>query len=153
MKQLQKLLIAAGVMTMMAFSQGQAAEIACTSMGELNRCPLPNAHTLHVKIKQVLRGKCTFDKSWWTDSDGIVVDKGCGAVFKYKPAAASSSSTTSSGTDANASFFFDEGCKAGKEDKKIGQSMAYERHSDSYNTDNEGSFRAGYEKCWMSTKR
>lgn len=54
----------------------------------------------------------------------------------------------SDGTDENASAYYDDGCEAGKNDKAAGLSMAYERHAGEYDTENEGSFQAGYEKCW-----
>ena len=54
----------------------------------------------------------------------------------------------SDGTDENASAYYDDGCEAGKNDKAAGLSMAYERHAGEYDTEDEGSFQAGYEKCW-----
>jgi hypothetical protein len=150
MKHSGKLIAALAVLSLMGASHAFASEIACSSDGSMNRCPLPGADKLHVKVKQVLEGKCVPDKTWWADSDGVVVDKGCSAVFKYKAAAASSSSD---GTDANASAYYDDGCKAGKKDKKAGLSMAYERHEGEYNTEYASTFQAGYEKCWMKAKK
>ncbi len=54
----------------------------------------------------------------------------------------------SEGTDERASAYYDDGCNAGREDRKAGLSMAYERHAGEYDTEAEGSFQAGYEKCW-----
>ncbi len=53
------------------------------------------------------------------------------------------------GTDQKASAYFDDGCVAGRNDKLAGLSMAYERNAGAYDTEAEGSFQAGYEKCWM----
>jgi hypothetical protein len=128
-----------------------AAEITCGSTGGMNRCPLPGADRMHVKVKQVLEGDCSHEKGWWADSDGVVVDKGCNAVFKYTAAKASSSG--SGGTDAKASAYYDDGCKAGKADKKAGLSMAYERHAGEYDSEVESTYQAGYEKCWMKARK
>lgn len=147
MKQPAKLLAALAMVSLAGVSQAFATEITCGSTGGMNRCPLPGADQLHVKLKQVLEGNCVFDKTWWADSDGVVVDGGCNAVFSYKSAAAESD-----GTDAKASAYYDDGCKMGKQDKKAGLSMAYERHEGMYDTEVAGSFQAGYEKCWMKAK-
>lgn len=121
-----------------------AKEIACASDGGFNRCPLPNAFEKNVKIEQVLSGNCKFDKTWWTDSDGIAVDKGCGAVFSY----GDHGKTGSAGTDEAASRAYDHGCKFGKKDAKAHMSMAFERHEGKYPDSLADTFRAGYEKCW-----
>ena len=126
-----------------------AGEITCGSTGGFNRCPLPGADKMNVRVVQVLEGTCTFDKSWWTDSDGVAVDKGCNAVFSYAPRAESSSS---GGTDKMASVYYDNGCKAGRADRKSRLSMAHERHSGDYDSRYEGSYQAGYDKCWASAK-
>lgn len=145
-----KFLAALAVASLVAASNVSASEIACSSDGGMNRCPLPGADKMHVKVKQVLEGDCTHEKGWWADSDGVVVDKGCSAVFKYKAAASTSGSD---GTDANASAYYDDGCKAGTKDKKAGLSMAYERHEGSYDSQNASTYQAGYEKCWSKTKK
>lgn len=139
------------VVALMGASPAFSAEIACSSTGGMNRCPLPGADKLHVKVKQVLEGNCAHEKGWWADSDGVVVDKGCSAVFSYKAAAAAA--PASDGTDANASAYFDDGCKAGTADKKAGLSMAYERHEGSYDSQYASTYQAGYEKCWSKTKK
>lgn len=147
MKNSIKLFAALAVVSLMAASNASASEMACSSDGSMNRCPLPGADKLGVKVKQVLEGNCKHEQGWWADSDGIVVDKGCSAVFTYKAAAASS------GTDANASAYYDDGCKAGKKDKKAGLSMAYERHEGAYDSANAASYEAGYNKCWTKAKK
>lgn len=151
MKTLIKLFAAMAAVSFMTVSNAFASELTCGSTGGMNRCPLPGADKMHVKVKQVLEGDCTHEKGWWADSDGVVVDKGCNAVFTYKSAKASSSG--SDGTDAKASAYYDDGCKAGTADKKAGLSMAYERHAGQYDTEAEGTYQAGYEKCWSKTKR
>jgi hypothetical protein len=148
MKKASGILAACAIIGFLGVAHASASEMTCGSTGGMNRCPLPGADKLHVKVKQVLEGDCAHETGWWADSDGIVVDKGCNAVFKYQASAASSSS----GTDANASAYYDDGCKAGKKDKKAGLSMAYERHAGSYDSQNAGSYQAGYEKCWMKAK-
>lgn len=152
MKNSSKLLAAVAVLSVMGMSQAFAAEMACGSTGGMNRCPLPGADKMKVKVKQVIEGKCEHETGWWADSDGIVVDKGCNAVFKYK-AAAAATTTATDGTDANASAYYDDGCAAGKTDKKAGLSMAYERHAGAYDTANASTYQAGYEKCWMKAKK
>jgi hypothetical protein len=128
-----------------------AEEITCGSMGEMNRCPLPGADRLGVRVKQVLEGNCTHERGWWADSDGVVVDKGCNAVFSY--GASYGSSTSSNGTDANASAYFDDGCRAGQKDRRAGLSMAYQRNAGAYDSRYESTYQAGYEKCWRSATR
>jgi hypothetical protein len=150
MKSIGTALAAFAAVSLMGASFAFAGEITCGSTGGMNRCPLPGADTLHVKVKQVLEGDCTHEKGWWADSDGVVVDKGCNAVFKYN--AAASSSGSSSGTDANASAYYDDGCKAGAKDRKAGLSMAYERHAGAFDTANASTYQAGYEKCWAKAK-
>jgi len=125
-----------------------AAEITCGSTGGMNRCPLPGADTMHVKVKQVLEGDCTHETGWWADSDGVVVDKGCNAVFTYKASAGSSSGST----DSMDSVYYDNGCKAGKKDKKAHLSMAYDRHAGDYDLAHAPSYEAGYNKCWNKAK-
>ena len=56
--------------------------------------------------------------------------------------------TVATGTDERASEYFDLGCAAGRSDRLAGLSMAYERNV-LYDSESEGSFQAGYEKCWM----
>jgi len=143
-----KLLAATAAISLAFASQAFAAEITCGSTGAMNRCPLPGADRMNVKVKQVLEGKCVHEKGWWADSDGVVVDQGCIAVFSY-----SAASATSDGTDANASAYYDDGCKAGVADKKARLSMAYERHNGAYDTEYASTYEAGYNKCWMNTKR
>lgn len=143
MKTIQGLMTACAFIGFVGVAQATTSEITCGSTGGMNRCPLPGADQLHVKVKQVLEGDCTHEKGWWADSDGVVVDAGCNAVFSYKAV-----KSQASGTDAKASAYYDDGCKAGKEDRKAGMSMAYERHDGMYDTENAGSFQAGYEKCW-----
>ncbi|MCA3556218.1 hypothetical protein [Aestuariivirga sp.] len=150
MRHTSKLLAAVAALSMLGTSLAFAGEITCGSTGGMNRCPLPGADMMKVKVKQVLEGKCAHETGWWADSDGIVVDKGCIAVFKYKAAAAAA---PSDGTDAKASAYYDDGCAAGKADKKAGLSMAYERHSGAYDTEVESTYQAGYEKCWMKAKK
>lgn len=150
-----KLISCFAALSLLGISGVWAGEIACSSDGSMNRCPLPGADKLNVKVKQILEGKCAHDKGWWADSDGVVVDKGCSAVFKYKEAKAKTTTSTSTtdGTDVNASAYYDDGCKAGKKDAKARLSMAYERHSDAYDTQNAGTFQSGYEKCWMKARK
>ena len=143
-----KLFTVAATISLMVTANAFAAEITCGSIGGMNRCPLPGADRLNVKVIQVLEGNCAREKGWWADSDGVVVDQGCNAVFSYTPASA-----TYDGTDTMASAYYDNGCKAGASDKKSRLSMAYERHSGSYDTANAGSYEAGYNKCWMRTQR
>jgi len=60
---------------------------------------------------------------------------------------------SSSGTDANASAYFDDGCRAGTADKQAGLSMAYQRKAGAYDSRYESTYQAGYEKCWNRTNR
>ena len=52
------------------------------------------------------------------------------------------------GTDERASEYFDLGCEAGRSDRLAGLTMDYQRNV-LYDSESEGSFQAGYEKCWM----
>jgi hypothetical protein len=140
--------VTAGFMFLSA-APALAGEITCGSTGGMNRCPLPGADRLSVKVQQVLEGTCTFDKSWWADSDGVVVDKGCNAVFSY---ASQGGASSSDGTDKMASVYYDNGCKAGRADRKARLSMAHVRHSGDYDSRYESTYQAGYEKCWASAK-
>lgn len=44
--------------------------------------------------------------------------------------------------------YYDDGCRDGTGDAQMGMSMAYERHSDMYDSRFEPYFRQGYEACW-----
>jgi hypothetical protein len=49
---------------------------------------------------------------------------------------------------SNEREYYDDGCHEGKRDAKNGMSMAYERHSDMYDSRFEPYFAQGYEACW-----
>lgn len=62
----------------------RAGELACGSIeGEVTHCSLPGADKANVKLKQRLDGACKFRQSWGVDHEGVWVDLGCRAVFKY----------------------------------------------------------------------
>ena len=48
--------------------------------------------------------------------------------------------------------YYQDGYKAGRKDRKAGLSMAYERHSDAYDSRNASYYQAGYEEGWQSVK-
>lgn len=50
---------------------------------------------------------------------------------------------------SNERAYYDDGCRDGTGDAKMGMSMAYERHSDMYDSRFEPFFRQGYEACWQ----
>lgn len=50
--------------------------------------------------------------------------------------------------NSNEQAYYNDGCMAGKEDAQAGQSMAYERHSDMYDSRFEPYFAKGYSYCW-----
>ena len=60
---------------------------------------------------------------------------------------------SSDGTDANASAYYDDGCRAGTADKQAGLSMTYQRKPGAYDSRYESTYQAGYEKCWRSSSR
>lgn len=62
-----------------------AADIACSSIdGEFQRCALPGADKMKVKMQSHTDGDCKFGQSWGVDREGIWVDMGCSGVFRYK---------------------------------------------------------------------
>jgi hypothetical protein len=68
----------------LAAREAKAAEITCGSLdGELSHCTLAGANTLKVKLKHRIDGVCKFDESWGVDREGVWVDMGCRAIFKY----------------------------------------------------------------------
>jgi hypothetical protein len=72
----------------LTISSAGAAEIACGSLaGEFAHCSLVDATQRKVKLKQRIEGVCQFGQSWGVDSDGVWVDMGCRAIFKYAAAA------------------------------------------------------------------
>lgn len=133
-----------------------ATEIACSSDGGFNRCPLPHADTMNVKLQQKLEGNCTKGKTWGTDSDGVWVDKGCSAVFAYtgggKKSGSGGGGKCPSDIKGNECEYYTDGYKAGAEDGKAGQSMAYERHSDAYDSRFEPYYARGYEAGWKANR-
>lgn len=44
--------------------------------------------------------------------------------------------------------YYDDGCREGTGDAEMNMSMAYQRHSDMYDSRFEPYFRDGYETCW-----
>jgi hypothetical protein len=50
---------------------------------------------------------------------------------------------------SNERAYYDDGCHEGTGDAKMGMSMAYERHSDMYDSRFEPYFKQGYEACWQ----
>lgn len=68
----------------LAVQEAKSAEITCGSTdGELNHCSLAGANTLKVKLKQRIDGVCKLGESWGVDREGVWVDMGCRAIFKY----------------------------------------------------------------------
>jgi len=151
MKIMRIALAATAAFCVFSATPAMAEEITCGSTGGMNRCPLPGADRLGVRVQQVLEGNCTYDRGWWADSDGVVVDNGCNAVFSYGPSYGASRS--SDGTDPNASAYYDDGCRAGQKDRWAGLSMAYQRNAGAYDSRYESTYQAGYEKCWRSSSR
>ena len=49
----------------------------------------------------------------------------------------------------NERAYYDDGCRDGTGDAQMNMSMAYERHSDMYDSRFEPYFRQGYEACWQ----
>lgn len=49
---------------------------------------------------------------------------------------------------SNERAYYDDGCRKGTKDAKMSMSMAYQRHSDMYDTRFEPYFAKGYEACW-----
>lgn len=144
------LLLLLGMMTFSANALAQ--EIACSSYkGEFNRCPLANANNLNVRLSQKLGGDCIRGKTWGADSDGVWVDKDCSAVFTYQGQGSGSSSSGKHcpyDRNSNECAYYQDGYKAGKEDRSINMSRAYERHGDAYDSRFEQYFAEGYRKGW-----
>ena len=44
--------------------------------------------------------------------------------------------------------YYKDGYRAGRSDRKAGQSMAYERHAGAYDSRNASYYQAGYESGW-----
>ena len=53
---------------------------------------------------------------------------------------------------SNEREYYNDGCREGKSDAKMSMSMAYERHSDMYDSRFEPYFRQGYEACWKQNR-
>ena len=140
---------------LMAFSANALAkEITCSSFeGKFNRCPLANANSLNVRLSQELEGECIKGETWGADSDGVWVDDDCTAVFTYE---GRGSESGSSGGHcpydhpgrSNECAYYRDGYKAGKKDRRINMSRAYERHGDAYDSRFEEYFAEGYRKGW-----
>lgn len=153
-KNLMKVCLMAGLLVGLA-QAGMAAEIACGSdKGQFNRCPLPHADKMNVKLKQVLEGKCKKDFTWGADSDGVWVDKDCTAVFSYTAGKQSGHAGKQCPPDlkGNECAYYQDGYKAGAEDGKASMSMAHERHSDAYDSRFEPYFARGYEAGWRANR-
>jgi hypothetical protein len=131
----------------------KAGEIACSSYrNEFNRCPLPNAGNLNVKLIQNLGdASCRKDYTWGADSDGVWVDKGCSAVFSYSGSGntgAQANDRCPSDLSGNECEYYKDGYAAGAEDGRNGMSSFYGRHSGGYDSRFEPYFARGYEAGW-----
>lgn len=67
----------------------------------------------------------------------------------YSPSVSGSALPTSG---SNERAYYDDGCREGANDARMSMSMAYERHSDMYDTRFERYFRQGYEACWLQNR-
>lgn len=82
--------------------QALASSMICMSDNNaFTRCDLPEANNLHVQILKAKAGNCDQDNAWGADSQGIWVDKGCGAVFLYNAPTPSAQSTENNSDDAD----------------------------------------------------
>lgn len=73
----------AAILSLTSFS-AMANNMTCMSANNaFTRCDLPKANDLHVQILKVKTGNCDIANAWGADSQGIWVDKGCGAEFLY----------------------------------------------------------------------
>lgn len=78
-----KFILAFAVLSM-ASGAARAGELACGSIeGEFTHCSLAGADRANVKLKHRVDGSCKFRQSWGVDHEGVWVDLGCRAVFKY----------------------------------------------------------------------
>lgn len=130
-----------------------AGEIACSSYrNEFNRCPLPNAGNLNVKLIQNLGdASCRKDYTWGADSDGVWVDKGCSAVFSYSGSqntGGHANNRCPSDLRGNECEYYMDGYAAGSEDGENSMSNFYGRHSNGYDSRFEPYFARGYEAGW-----
>lgn len=146
-----------GGLTLVSVSAG-AAELTCSSDGGFNRCPLPGADKAGVRLIQKIEGTCKKDYGFGVDSDGVWVNSGCIAVFSYKKdnsarsakAQKTKNSQCPAGMESNNCEYYKDGFNAGKEDRAIGLSNAYERHENSYDGRFESSYAQGYDKGWRN---
>lgn len=80
-----------------------------------------------------------------------------GYQIGYSNAAADRSRESSYDSDvptpgSNERAYYDDGCRQGTKDAKMSMSMAYERHSEMYDSRFEPYFAKGYEACWMRNR-
>ncbi len=136
-------------------------EIACSSFeGAFNRCPLPGANQMDVRLTQNLGGaKCKRDYTWGADSDGVWVSENCSAVFTYSPkgsdeyhdhAVSQAECPQKWPEGSNECEYFKDGYKTGTKDVKQGKSNDYTRHNFMYDSRFEKPFKKGYKKGYSA---
>jgi len=135
-------------------TEASANKLTCASDNHnFSRCSLPGANDLYVEmIHQLSHSPCERGYTWGADSDGIWVDQGCRAIFKFsgaEPRPPSGEEGCPHGLKGNECAYFKDGFEAGRQDGVASMSSVYERYSDQYDTRFEPYFARGYEEGWM----
>lgn len=108
--------------------------------------------------RQLSKNPCVLGESWGVDDEGLWVDRGCKAVFEISGLQNSSGGGDGTpkcpyGAGSNACEYWQDGLRAGREDAMANMSMAYERHSDGYDSRFEPAYAKGYEAGWREAQR
>lgn len=83
-----------------------AETITCVSVNNaFTRCDLTHADQYNVQVKNVTTGTCAAN-AWGSDSKGVWVKDGCGAVFQYSQNTARN--TTSNVNNSQTPYYYDE---------------------------------------------
>jgi ribosome modulation factor len=154
--------IGAVVVVMLAgsltWSTASAYEITCESKsGKAKRCTSDGRPEVRL-VRQLGNKPCVLGESWGVDDEGLWVDRGCKAVFEISGLQKSSGGAAGSpkcpyGAGSNECEYWQDGFRAGREDAMANMSMAYQRHSDSYDSRFESAYAKGYEAGWGDAKR
>ncbi len=100
----------------------------------------PLRHGRKVALKWTDRGEC-YRQGYETGYQNASADA------RKKPSRPNYDGAPTPGS--NEREYYNDGCHEGTSDAQASMSMAYERHSDMYDSRFEPYFRQGYEQCWQ----
>ncbi len=152
------LLIACLTILMPLTVAAQSGNTTCESVGGQYQYCRANTQNQVSLTRQISNSNCEQDYSWGYDYQGIWVDRGCRASFKYGRSGGGNgdrigpifggggSNTNNQGgrVDPEKSDTYDQGYRYGGQDWDQGIPPNYESHNNHYTAQYESDFASGY---------